>query len=750
LKQLARTLLIFLFCCGCHHTTNASILDSLKTELVTAGQDTQRVKLLVNLATRYMRKDLDSAKYYSKDGITLSEKLNYNKGIARTNHRYGLATKKQGNYEESIPYYKKALKYYKIINDEKNIVSLYNNIGNSYKGLGEYSPAAEHYIEALKLSEEYEDLDGMAKAYNNLGNLSKRQNKLETALGYLQKSLDIRKQQNDSSGMASTLHNLGNLYKSLDRFDDAIEAYTQSLSLRGEESAYERSKTYGAIGNYYMQKKAYDQAIEYQQKSVDMNRKIGNKSALANALNNLGESYLQVKDYANCVKNYEEGKTLGEEINAMYIMEHAYKGLANVNAKLSNYKLAYEYRTKYAQAKDSLLSEASLKQVGELEAQYQNEKKQKEIEHLNDQQILKDEKHDAEKARQDEQIQKQRLLIFGGIVLGLSLLILAFVLYRGKLQQTKANVLLEEQKQEITFKNASLEKANDAITSQKEMIEEKNHDIMDSIKYAKRIQEAILPPEQVIKESLNNSFILYKPKDIVSGDFYWMKQVDNKILFSVVDCTGHGVPGAFVSIIGHSGLNRSINEFGLKQPARVLDKLNEIVHEAFSQQTEIKEGQVRDGMDVALCSLNPDTMELEYAGANNPLWVVRSDGENGSSFTTDDNTEVPPSSSLSPFSLYEVKATKQPIGAYENTESFTNHRIQLQKGDTIYIFSDGYADQFGGKRGKKFKNKQFKELLLSIQNKPMDEQRMAINQTFENWKGELEQLDDICMIGVRI
>jgi len=255
---------------------------------------------------------------------------------------------------------------------------------------------------------------------------------------------------------------------------------------------------------------------------------------------------------------------------------------------------------------------------------------------------------------------------------------------------------------------------------QKLIIEEKNKEITDSITYAKRIQSAILPPNRIVKEYLKDSFILYKPKDIVAGDFYWLEHKDDKILFAAADCTGHGVPGAMVSVVCNNGLNRSVREHGLSDPGKILDKTREIVIQEFEKSEE----DVMDGMDIALCSLK-DNM-LQYAGAHNPLWIIRK-GE-----------------------ILETKADRQPIGKYSLTEPFTTHDIELQNGDTIYIFSDGYVDQFGGEKGKKFKSKAFKELLLSLQNKTMADQRLYLDETFEAWRGKIEQIDDMTVLGLRV
>lgn len=268
------------------------------------------------------------------------------------------------------------------------------------------------------------------------------------------------------------------------------------------------------------------------------------------------------------------------------------------------------------------------------------------------------------------------------------------------------------------------------IEEQKHILEEKQKEIIDSISYAERLQLAILPSKKAIVEALPNSFVLYKPKDIIAGDFFWMERFGNTVLFAVCDCTGHGVPGAMVSVVGANSLNRCVKEFNLRQPALILDKLTLLVEETFSH----SDNEVRDGMDVSLCSLNLDTLELQWAGANNPLWIFRHNQEGN----------------LKSFAMEEYKADKQPIGKYENRKPFTNHIIKIEKGDIIYLFSDGYADQFGGEKGKKFKYKNMQSLLLKYAWMALPEQHNLVDKAFDEWRGEIEQTDDVCLWAVKV
>ena len=309
-------------------------------------------------------------------------------------------------------------------------------------------------------------------------------------------------------------------------------------------------------------------------------------------------------------------------------------------------------------------------------------------------------------AKQGEQLKAEetrRLYLYIG---------LGFLLVFGLFMYNRFRVTRRQKK--------TIEEQKNEVAAQKEIIEESHREITDSIAYAKRIQSAILPPAEMVKAALPNSFILYRPKDIVAGDFYWVEQFDGKTYFAAADCTGHGVPGAMVSVICNSALNRALREFKLTEPAQILDKARQLVIQEFKK----SEQDVKDGMDIALCCINGN--QLKYAGAHNPLWIVR-------------NGEV-----------LETKADKQPIGKYVHAEPFTNNTVPLEAGDTIYVFSDGYPDQFGGEKGKKLKSRNFKEILIGLQDLPMADQENKLNEAFDNWRGSLEQIDDVCVIGVRI
>jgi serine phosphatase RsbU (regulator of sigma subunit) len=269
------------------------------------------------------------------------------------------------------------------------------------------------------------------------------------------------------------------------------------------------------------------------------------------------------------------------------------------------------------------------------------------------------------------------------------------------------------------------------VVSQKELLEEKNKEVLDSINYAQRIQRSILPPPEEMQKALKNHFVLYKPKAIISGDFYWMAQVHttdniNMVVLAVIDCTGHGVPGALMSIVGNTLLNQTIKNNDINTPAQALDFLN---HELPKNLKAQQKGEIiRDGMDMVMCAINTQTRQLYFAGANNNLYILRKG------------------------SVIELPGDKQAIsGSTDDVKKpFTNHSLQLEKDDVLYLLTDGYADQFGGPKGKKYKHKQLEALFVAISDKPIAEQREALNKSFEDWRGTQEQVDDVTVIGVRV
>jgi serine phosphatase RsbU (regulator of sigma subunit) len=600
-----------------------------------------------------------------------------------------------------------------------------NNIGFVYDTKGDITKALEYYYKGLKIQEEMGNKLGLATSLNNIGFIYINQGDIPKALNCFHKSLKLYEEVGDKEGIAYSLNNIGVIYRgqgdpsvtsskeaSLKAgFIKALKYYNKSLKINEEIGNREGvARSLNNIGTIYKQQGDIPKALEYCHKSLKIQEEIGHNEGVASSLNNIGYLKMKLGDLAVAQKHLERALKLGQEKSLIKRIVSSAGHLSALYQKQGNTKEALKMYKLHIIMRDSINNEETQKASAQQQAKYEYEK----------QKVVDDAEHEKQIAIEQEAKEKQQIITYAtGGGLGLVGIFLVFVFNR--LQVTKKQKLvIETQKQEVEQQKEVVELAHHEL-------EEKNQEITDSIQYAKRIQNAILPPLKVVKEYLTESFILYKPKDIVAGDFYWLESVaptskneTTKILFAAADCTGHGVPGAMVSVVCNNGLNRSVREYGLTDPGEILNKTREIVIAEFEKSEE----EVKDGMDIAICSLDGTT--LKYAGAHNPLWIVR-DGE-----------------------LLETKANKQPIGKFDNPEPYTTHTIELQKGDSLYIFSDGYADQFGGEKGKKLKTANFKKLLLSIQNESMERQNQLIDEAFENWKGNLEQLDDVCIIGVKI
>jgi serine phosphatase RsbU (regulator of sigma subunit) len=529
--------------------------------------------------------------------------------------------------------------------------------------------------------------------------------------------LEIAKNLNDTNYLFLSYFDLGVSSSS----QKAIHSYKTALLYSNSENNKSKiSAVYNNLSAKYLQIGDLDSAIYCADKAFQIAEEIDKTEGMGAARLRAASALFFKKDFNASILKAKEGLNLFKKAGVLRRQDACAKVIFEAYKELGNYKESLKYFELMHLLKDSLNAITQLN-----EAKFVDKKFEYELIQKRDSMALLQEKNWSKLKLENinnalEKEKLQRYISYGGITMVLIFLVLLFVGFQRK------------------------KRDNIVIKQQKNLVEEKNQEILDSITYAKRIQSAILPPLKMVKEYLQESFILYKPKDIVAGDFYWLESVSSKrhsaldaespnkneiagqasnddiVLFAAADCTGHGVPGAMVSVVCNNGLNRSVREYGLTDPGEILNKTREIVIAEFEKSEE----EVKDGMDIALCSLEGNT--LKYAGANNPLWIIRK-GE-----------------------ILETKANKQPIGYFDNPEPYTTHTIELQKGDSLYIFSDGYVDQFGGEKGKKFKAQAFRELLLTVQDKNMEQQKQIINDIFENWKGNLDQIDDVCVIGVRI
>jgi len=743
--------------------------------------------------TYYLKSDYYGALDYFKQSLKLRIEIDNKIGMAGSYTNIGVIYNILGNSKKALEYYKKGLKTQEKLEHHLGMASSYINIGILYENQQNYQMSLEYYFNGLEKFKEIKNKQGIAKSHSNIGNIYSRQNMYIKALEHHGYSLKIDQEINNNNGIANSFSNMGEVYFSQSNYEKALYYYQKSVNIAQEAGNKEQmAKSNYGIGLIYFKQSKYKKALIYSNNSLQLSQEINAIELVENSSNLLYKIYKKIGNHKKALQMHEvytaardmivkeEGKEelMEMEIQRKYELKKQTDSIKHISETLLEKAELKANREELKREK--LIDIGLIIFVGLilvfllfLNNRFKNTKKQKAI--------IEEQKIEVENQKKTVE-DKNKILKRFSLVVSETENVIIILDAKGnvewlndsfvKLNNLTMKELISERGKNITtisnndrmgeiletcrsskepYLYDSLNFTNDGkrvwesstitpifdengtlsnyiiidtnITKQKdaeELVNQKNKDITDSINYAKRIQSAILPPAKVVKEYLNDSFILYKPKDIVAGDFYWMEQKDGKVLFAAADCTGHGVPGAMVSVVCNNGLNRSVREHGLTIPGEILDKTREIVVKEFKKSEE----EVKDGMDIALCSI--EGMKLQYAGAYNPLWIIR-------------NSEV-----------IETKANKQPIGQFENSEPYTTHSFDLEKGDTIYIFSDGYVDQFGGERGKKFKAKAFRELLLSIQDKAMEEQKITINETFETWKGDLEQIDDVCVIGVRL
>jgi tetratricopeptide (TPR) repeat protein/serine phosphatase RsbU (regulator of sigma subunit) len=719
---------------------------------------------------------IEKALEYYHQSLKIKEKIGDKGGIATSLNNIGMIYDNQGKSEKALQYYLQSLKIKEKIGDKGGIATSLNNIGYIYYNQGQIEKALQYYHQSLKIQEEIGNKGGIALCLNNIGMIYDNQGQSEKALQYYLQCLKIKEKIRDKGGIAISLNNIGNVYYNQGQIEKALQYYHQSLKIQEEiGNKVGIALSLNNIGNVYYNQGQIEKALQYYLQSLIIQEEIGNKDGMTISLNNIGAIYKKqgndekAKEY--CSKSLKIAKEIGNPAR----IRDASDLLTVIAQKQGNYKEAFDMYKLYIEMRDSINSEETYKAAVEQQAKYEyekqaladsianaetkkvylanlatekaiSEKRALEIKTQRKQAIadsianseakkvylanLAVEKAKSEKRALEIKTQKrQKWYLYAG--LSLVALFGGFMYNRFKITQKQKNII-EEQK-------TAVETQKKQIELQHKQLEETHKEISDSIKYAERLQLAILPPKEDIKTNLGESFVLFQPKDVVSGDFYWMQQIGDTTLFASADCTGHGVPGAMVSVVCSNALNRSVKEFGLIQPKDILEKTRELVIETFARSGK----DVKDGMDIALCAKNGT--QLTYAGANNPLWIVRK-----TTLLTEEQKEARSTVTENDLSLIEYKANKQPVGLYEGMRSFEQIEIPMYPGDTLYIFTDGFADQFGGEKGKKFKYKPFKKLLLSIQDKPMEEQQKIIDITFSTWKGNLEQIDDVCVIGVKI
>jgi serine phosphatase RsbU (regulator of sigma subunit) len=644
-------------------------------------------------------------------------------------HIIGSLYSLEGDYENSKIWLEKAYSIRKKLKekgDENEFLITLTNLFYTYQGLGDVkgmhkaiSESEELVLTIYKEGSDYHILVVLQKA--EMYRYLKQKDKAVENFNYAIELAENINKENYYLSMVYT--NYGNYFLQEENHTEAIKMlekgdyYNQKLAPDQKDNSMETNLAiaYAETGQTEKARAAFIKIYE-------RDKLLSNAYTHSTAANNLAYFYFYTGEARKAVPLFEESLLFAKKAGAAGLVADRYQMLSQCYEVMNNPVQELFYLKKYQIQKDSILDAETLKQLTALTAKYDTEKKEKKILELKQKEAeSKLKQKESEEALNAEKEQSRRnILIFGSLIL-VVLIIAGFIFYSYK-QKQKANLVLEEK--------------NKKIETQHLLLEEKHKEITDSINYAKRIQTALLTSDEYWHQISPEHFVYFRPKDVVSGDFFWAYQqvINNETIavWCAADCTGHGVPGAFMSMLGISFLNEIIVEQNEIHAAAILNKLRDKIIRAMEQKTgEIKQ---RDGMDIALCVWNKTKNILEFAGANNPLWLIR-----------------PSASAESNNELTEFKADKMPVGSYgDRLDPFSVKSISLQKGDMIYTFSDGYSDQFGGEKGKKFKESNFRKLLVSIVNLPVNQQKDLIDQNFENWKGQLEQIDDVCVIGIRV
>lgn len=558
----------------------------------------------------------------------------------------------------------------------------------NYREAGMYDNA----VEVLLIANDFSDSLGLdlhkCRIYHALSNISMLKKDYDKALDYAFSSLKVSEKIQDFDMIGWSYAKIGDVFLETKKLNEAEVNYKNSIeSFEKANDKESKGQIINNLGLLYQEQKRYSEAEKAFLEAYTISKEIKYFTFQVYIENELGDLYRITKQYDKAQKYFDLALKGEKEANYSVLSKSLFYNIHEFYKEIGDCKKSLFYFEKYSQLTDSLNQVNQDQRVLEVETKFRTKEKEKEIVFLN-----------KESELQQAQLKKRNIIILLSCVVILVIGGLVVVIQKSRKKQVKNNKELESKNREI---------------------EHQKQEILDSINYAKRIQEASLGNPEKIKEIYKNSAILFQPKDILSGDFYWFNKIENKFMFSVADCTGHGVPGAMMSMIGNNGLNDAVNNNRLKSPSEILNHLSDYVSKNFTK-TDM---DVKDGMDIAFCSLDTETGELKYAGAINSLFIS-------------DGVEV-----------REIKASKRYIG--QPGESYLEHTVQLKKGECVYIMSDGFVDQFGGENNKKFKTSNFKTLVKSIFDKDIDSQNEVLNTTFKHWKGHCEQTDDVCVISVK-
>jgi serine phosphatase RsbU (regulator of sigma subunit) len=577
-----------------------------------------------------------------------------------------------------------------------SIYTSLNNIGYLHKKMGDVKTATDLYFRSLQVAEKENYLPGVSTSAFNIGALYKTMDNHDKAFEYYKIALDASKRAGYEAGEAQAYKSIGGYYKykndtakALEYMNKAVEMYKRS------DKNSDLSTCYNNIADLFIKTKNSQRALQYLQLALSINDSVKDKESRSIIYNNFARVYISLKKPDIAINNLKKAEILQAKVKfpEIYLTTQQCFYMAFLQKK--EYKDALDRYQQYRKYSDSLNSKRNREELLSADMRHEFEKKELELR----------KEQDKKDALAFSEARKQKVITFSVCGVLIIVLIFSIFIYRNYKEKQKINIELADK--------------NEEIHKQKELVEEKQKEIVDSINYARQIQKTLLANHELVNQTIPDSFVMFQPKDIVSGDFYWATRKGNLFYLAVCDSTGHGVPGAFMSLLNISFLNEALKEKGLEKPNEIFDFVRDRLIANISQAGR------KDGMDGILICID-NNGKITYAAANNgPLTI--SDGI-----------------------VKEFPADKMPVGKGEKEDPFTLYELPIRKGDMLYLYTDGYADQFGGPKGKKFKYKQLDDLLLTNFKLPVIEQENRLIAKFEEWKGKLEQVDDVCILGIRI
>ncbi|MFM2016454.1 MAG: hypothetical protein RL007_110 [Bacteroidota bacterium] len=675
------------------------------SDIKSASHDSVRLRICISLAAQFTNNNLDSTFFYCDEATKYAKRMNSKKGVADAQFERAYAVYYSGKSDSALKMYTDLLTDYRSLGDSSKVASCYNKMGFIHREKGDPLAALQHYNQSLRSNKNEADKSEAGNSYLNIGVIYHDQDNFKDALKYELLGLSMYESSGDNKRTANALARIGNVYLDMKQDSSALLYYQRSLALSQQTNNNRLvAICLNNMAMIYSDRGDLERAAAMYHQALKIREEIGDRNGVAILLNNIGEIYGQRKMIDSALYYVNRSLEISTELQFKDMMATNYLSLAGIYSVDGDYKTAYEYYGKYHATYEQLNGEESRKRIDELNASLENERNQRKIDQLSSESAIR------EAALQQERA-KGWLFAIGFV----AVLIVAIVIWRNMRRTRKVNVLLEEQKTEIA--------------GQKKIVEEQHRDIVDSINYALRIQHAVMPSREYLKELFPESFLIYKPRDIVSGDFWWVTSKNNQKIFAVADCTGHGVPGAFMSLIGTSLLNEIVNEKGVTQPDEILNLLTEKVVKSLRQNED--RDSTSDGMDIAIAVVDEKNEMLHFSGANNSLFYSTTSKE-----------------------LLELKGDRQPIGYYmDRHKRFTIHSISLTDVTNVWMCTDGYADQFCGIPGayysKKYKYSRLKAKLAAIQQSSATQQRDELVKEFETWKGNMFQVDDVLIAGIR-